>query len=236
MAVPWLVVIGIELLVFRIWFAADLRERVPAAPASRDGTPRFALAVLGATLAGFGVSSLFGVEPVWVALGGALVLGARALAAGRIGVTGLVRAAEPLFCLFVLALAVVVAAVAANGLGRALAASLPGTPSLGGLLLTAGIAAVLSNLLNNIPAALLLLAVLGTDPQPGIVLAVLIGVNVGPNLTYLGSLATLLWRRVLEGAGAAPSTREFHALGAVSTPPCLVGAVLALWAGLQFMG
>ena len=76
----------------------------------------------------------------------------------------------------------------------------------------------------------------GGRPAPGLVLAVLIGVNVGPNLTYVGSLATLLWRRVLEGAGAAPSTREFHALGAVSTPPCLVGAVLALWAGLQFMG
>ncbi len=40
-----------------------------------------------------------------------------------------------------------------------------------------------------------------------LVLAVLIGVNVGPNLTYAGSLATLLWRRVLrhedEGGAAA---------------------------------
>jgi arsenical pump membrane protein len=57
-----------------------------------------------------------------------------------------------------------------------------------------------------------------------IVLAVLIGVNAGPNLTYTGSLATLLWRRVAE-----PSHRDFHVLGALTVPPVLVGATIALW-------
>jgi arsenical pump membrane protein len=36
---------------------------------------------------------------------------------------------------------------------------------------------------------------------PGVVLSVLIGVNAGPNLTYVGSLATLLWRRALRERG-----------------------------------
>jgi arsenical pump membrane protein len=57
-------------------------------------------------------------------------------------------------------------------------------------------------------------------------------VNIGPNLTYVGSLATLLWRRVLAGGEAAPTLREFLRLGALTVPACLVVAVLALWLGL----
>jgi arsenical pump membrane protein len=207
----------------------------PAAGNGEIATPTFALTALGLTLVGFGVSSLFGVEPVWVALAGALVLGARALAAGRIRPGGIVRAADPAFCLFVLALAVVVLAVAGHGLGMALAAVLPTAPTLGGLLLVAALAAVLSNVLNNLPAALLLLAVLGDAPAPGVVLAALIGVNVGPNLSYLGSLATLLWRRALNGTGAAPGIGEFTALGVLTVPPALLAAVVTMWATLPLV-
>ena len=60
------------------------------------------------------------------------------------------------------------------------------------------VGAVLANLVNNLPATLILIpvtAALGAGP----VLATLVGVNVGPNLTQVGSLATLLWRRVLPG-------------------------------------
>lgn len=60
----------------------------------------------------------------------------------------------------------------------------------------AAIAALLANLINNLPAVLALLPV-AAPAGPGPVLAVLIGVNIGPNLTYVGSLATLLWRRIL---------------------------------------
>jgi arsenical pump membrane protein len=64
---------------------------------------------------------------------------------------------------------------------------------------------------------------------PHIVLAVLIGVNAGPNLTYTGSLATLLWRGALRDRGEEPSHGEFHRLGAITVPPILVGATVALW-------
>jgi arsenical pump membrane protein len=68
------------------------------------------------------------------------------------------------------------------------------------------------------------------------VLAVLVGVNVGPNLTYTGSLATLLWRRTLRHHGAAPDLGEFTRLGLLTVPAGLVIAVLALWAGLRVIG
>jgi arsenical pump membrane protein len=105
-------------------------------------------------------------------------------------------------------------------------------PTLLVLLAVAGLAAVLANVVNNLPATLVLLGALGTGTHPGLVLAVLLGVNIGPNLTYVGSLATLLWRRVLAGGQAAPTLREFVRLGAVTVPACLAGAVLALWLGL----
>jgi arsenical pump membrane protein len=64
-----------------------------------------------------------------------------------------------------------------------------------------------------------------------VLLAVLIGVNVGPNLTYVGSLATLLWRKAL--GAQAPSALRFSAVGLVTVPLTLVAATTALWLALQ---
>ena len=67
------------------------------------------------------------------------------------------------------------------------------------------VAAALANLVNNLPATLALVPLVAGSPA--LVLAVLVGVNVGPNLTYGGSLATLLWRRLLP-ADAKPERRR----------------------------
>ena len=228
MVLPWTVSLAVEYAALRWWFRADLRTRTP--PPASDGppTPRFALVVLGLTLVAFGASSPLGVEPVWVATVGALVLAARALRKRTITPFGVVRAAAPLFCAFVLGLGVVVAAVGAQGLTEALRAVVPDTPSLAGLLAVAGIAAVLANVVNNLPATLLLLATLGQGPAPAVVLAVLLGVNIGPNLTYVGSLATLLWRQVL-GPDRRPRLGEFTVLGLLTVPLALAAATAALW-------
>lgn len=228
MALPWAVSVAVEYAVLRWWFRADLRT--PATQPEPDVrlAPRFALVVLGLTLVGFGVSSPLGVEPVWVATAGALALAVRALWARTITPIGVVGAASPLFCVFVLALGVVVAAVGTQGLTSALRTIVPDTPTLPGLLAVAGIAAVLANVVNNLPATLLLLAVLGPGAPPGLVLAMLLGVNIGPNLTYVGSLATLLWRRVL-GDERRPLLGEFTALGLLTVLPALSGATAVLW-------
>jgi arsenical pump membrane protein len=97
------------------------------------------------------------------------------------------------------------------------------------------VAAVLANLLNNLPAVLLLLPAAAAAGTP-VVLAVLIGVNAGPNLTPTGSLATLLWRRVLQAREADPPLREFLRLGALTVPPALILGTVALWLGLQVIG
>ena len=92
---------------------------------------------------------------------------------------------------------------------------------------------MLANVVNNLPATLLLLSVLGPHAPVAVLLAVLLGVNIGPNLTYVGSLATLLWRRVLHRHDAAPGHKDFTVLGVLTVPACLVASVTALWLALQ---
>jgi len=75
-----------------------------------------------------------------------------------------------------------------------------------------------------------------TPAGPGAVLAVLLGVNIGPNLTYAGSLATLLWRRIAREHDTSVDLGEFTRLGLLTVPAALILAVLALWASLHAIG
>jgi arsenical pump membrane protein len=236
MVAPWLASLAVEFLSFQWFFATDLTGIPPPPDPPSIGTPRFALTVLSLTLAGFAVSSFLGIPPLAVALTGTGVLAGKTVARRQIGPWQLIGASSPLFCLFVLALGVVVEGVTTHGLGAVLGAVIPPSPTLLGLLTVAALAAALSNLVNNLPATLVLLRVLGETPNPGLVLAVLLGVNIGPNLTYVGSLATLLWRRVLAGRDAAPALREFLRLGALTVPLCLVLSTVALWLALALAG
>ncbi|MGR6997732.1 hypothetical protein ACU686_05810 [Yinghuangia aomiensis] len=71
----------------------------------------------------------------------------------------------------------------------------------------------------------------------GLVLAVLLGVNIGPNLTYAGSLATLLWRRIVTDRGTAGRPRlGVHPPRRRRRPATLTAAVVALWAALAVVG
>jgi arsenical pump membrane protein len=94
---------------------------------------------------------------------------------------------------------------------------------------------VLANLVNNLPATLVLSSVV-PGHAPATLLALLVGVNIGPNLGYPGSLATLLWRRAVRHEGMEPSRRAFYRLGVLTTPAALVLATAALWLSLQILG
>jgi arsenical pump membrane protein len=237
MAGPWLIAIGTEYVVFRRFFAADLCQppRHDDKAAQDTRLPVVTLVLVALTLAGFVAASAAGVNPAWAAFAGAAVLAVRALARRRVKPVALVRAADPAFLVFVLGLGIVVKAVVANGLGSALAPLLPGGTSLPALLAIAALAAALANVCNNLPAVLVLLP-LAAVSGPGAVLAVLLGVNIGPNLSYTGSLATLLWRRTLRQHGSAPELGEFTRLGLLTVPVSLVLAVLVLWAALHLVG
>jgi arsenical pump membrane protein len=235
MALPWLAAIAVEWLVLRRFFASDLAGHGRLAQEPPAGTPRYAVTVLALTLVGFGLASPLGVDPAVVAALGAAALAIPALARGRVQVGDLARAVAVPFLLFVAALGVVVRAVSEGGLGQLVEQLVPGGGQLWSLLAVAVVAGLLANLVNNLPAILLLLPA-AVAAGPGTVLAALIGVNVGPNLTYVGSLATLLWRRVLHEHDAEPAVGEFLRLGALTVPTGLAAATLALWLALRVLG
>ncbi len=88
---------------------------------------------------------------------------------------------------------------------------------------TALTASVASVLVNNLPAASIFAARVPSHP-----FALLIGLNLGPNLAATGSLAWLLWWRSARGAGATPSLARASRWGAVVTPLSLIASLALL--------
>lgn len=230
MALPWLAAVVVEFFLLRWFFAKDLTVTPQRARTHEPlDVPVFALVVVGLTLVGFAVTSAVGLSPAWSALAGALALGLRGLITGHTHVTKIAAALDVPFLAFVLCLGVVVAAVMANGLESAMHRIMPDGQGLLALLTIAAIGAALSNIVNNLPAVLVLLPLVSAA-GPAAVLAVLIGVNIGPNLSYPGSLANLLWRTVVHRGGLKARFTEFSLVGLCTTPLTLIAAVLGLWA------
>jgi arsenical pump membrane protein len=88
---------------------------------------------------------------------------------------------------------------------------------------TAGVAALATVLLNNLPAASLLAARAVSHP-----FSLLVGLNLGPNLCVTGSLAWLLWLKAARRAGARPSLGRASVLGLVAVPLSMAVALGAL--------
>ncbi|MHB1776566.1 MAG: SLC13 family permease [Acidimicrobiales bacterium] len=87
----------------------------------------------------------------------------------------------------------------------------------------AGVGAATSVVVNNLPAASLLAARPVADPY-----ALLVGLNLGPNLAVTGSLSAVLWLQVARGVGARPSALRVSKLGIVVAPLSIAAAVGAL--------
>jgi arsenical pump membrane protein len=93
----------------------------------------------------------------------------------------------------------------------------------------AGIAVgLVSNLVNNLPAGLIAgTAVQSAHVQDQVTRAILIGVDLGPNLSITGSLATILWLDALNRDGQHVDAWTFLKCGAVVMPPALLAALAA---------
>ncbi|HLH96563.1 MAG TPA: arsenic transporter [Xanthobacteraceae bacterium] len=94
----------------------------------------------------------------------------------------------------------------------------------------AGIFAALAcNLTNNLPVGLISGSLVASGSLPGDVhRSLLVGVDLGPNLSITGSLATILWLAALRREGHDVRALDFLRLGAIVTVPSLVAALAAL--------
>jgi len=91
----------------------------------------------------------------------------------------------------------------------------------GGTAVAGAIAAIA---VNNLPASVLL-----TPHPPLHARALLLGLNLGPNLAVTGSLSAFLWLRVARSLDAHPSARRYSQIGLVLVPVSLAASFAALW-------
>lgn len=213
MFVPWLVSIALTTLVVLIWRWRDLSTR---ADVEVESAPRFAygpgiVGVVAAIVLMLAVS-----RPAIPVLVVALAVAAVDVAIRhRFSAGSLLRSANlPMVVgLFILATAVSVASrywhVAEHLIGTA------------GTWQTAGIAAASSNLINNLPAAAMLSATFPAHPY-----SLLFGLNLGPNLSVVGALSSMLWLKVARREGATPSAWTFTKIGVIVTATTLVACLL----------
>ena len=88
---------------------------------------------------------------------------------------------------------------------------------------------IVCNLVNNLPAGLIAGSVVAADHLPRqVVGAMLIGVDLGPNLSITGSLATILWLVALRRDGVEVGAWRFLRLGLVVMTPALIAALLVV--------
>jgi arsenical pump membrane protein len=120
---------------------------------------------------------------------------------------------------------------------RAFLAAAPGDGFLQILAIAFG-TALGSNLINNVPMTVVTINDLSPLLANGSLnetaaYAALIGTNVGPNLTVVGSLATLIWLGIIRGRGLVLTARDYLVVGLITTPAILVMASFGLWLSVR---
>jgi len=238
MAIPNLVAVAANTGIFLWLFRDRLPRRLPGAkPAVSIATSgpffRISVAVFLVVLACLFLAGL-AERPLWpVALIGGAALAYVARTVGgkhpRMIAAGVSWSLFP----FVVGMAAVVRGIEHAGLTEGLGRLILGHAgqTVGAVVTTGAMAALGANLFNNIPMALVMLVVLGRVPPARLELlaaATLAGVNIGPALTTVGSLATMLWLSFTRRQGVEVSALEYLRTSVLTVPLVLAATLAAI--------
>ncbi len=235
-----LVNIAVFLLIFRRRIGGRFDPALLRAPTEGpEPNPlffRYTAAVLGLLAAAFVVGGVAGVQLGIVAVVGAAALLSGAAALRCVDARRFARDFSWSIFPFVGGFFVVVEGVERAGLiapfGRLLTAADGNAPLTA--LLSIGVSAVGTNLINNLPMALVLLKAIGAAHHAtgatgrALVYGAILGCDLGPNLTTTGSLSTMLWLLLLRQRGLRVSSLQYLRLGLLVTPLMLAAAALIL--------
>lgn len=242
---PSLVAIGINLAVFFLLYRKQLKshfdaQRLPSANEAVKHKPyfRYTCGVLAAVAVSYVLASALKFPLSIVATGGALLLLAGALLWRRTTLRETAKRISWSIFGFIAGMFIVVRAVQNTGLtaafGQWLLQRSGGTPFGAVMVGTAG-AALGTNLINNVPMAVVMGSALDSirhaPPaiQHGFIGATIFGCALGPNLTTVGSLATVLWLLILRQRNVEVSGLDYAKVGVVVTPLMLLAGALTLW-------
>lgn len=227
--VPMLVALAVNLGVFLRLFRSYLRDRYAFSDVPKmTATARHTLIAMLIVAAGYVAATIVNVPIGPVAVLGSLLV----VAAARLSPLGAARQIGwgtflLLAGMFVLLDAVVhegAVSVALQGLHDAARAG-----TLGTLLAAAFGSAFAANLFNNLPVAAISSAVVARAHSPSLAYPLIAGIDLGPNLSTTGSLATILWLSVVRSRGFTVSPLEYLRLGLCIVPQALIFTCLWLW-------
>lgn len=230
-ALPSVLAIGSTYITLRLVFRDDLRQPLKASPPLPPMTWPLRMAALGVAITAgtLLITSALGHRLGLPTLIAGCVSAALVLAVTRSGPLRLIKGVAWGVLPLVAGLFVLVEGMAASGVLQDLANLMRGL-SADAALWAGGVGAALSgNVINNLPAGLMA----GTlarmaDLSSATTAALLIGIDLGPNLSVSGSLATLLWLLAVRREGMHISALSFLRLGIVVMPPALILALGAL--------
>lgn len=250
--------LAVTLAVLWLYFGRNVPARYSIAKLTAPATAikdklvfRAAFPLLGLLFIAYFIFAPRGVPVSAVTLAGAamlLALAGRWLQGGRGAVisTGkILRGAPWQIVMFSLGMYLVVYGLSRAGLTVYIAASLTWLSGHGIWAATIGTgfgAAILSSVMNNMPGVLIgALSIAQAHGVPAItrelmVYANIIGCDLGPKFTPIGSLATLLWLHVLSKKDIAIGWGQYMRVGLVITPPVLLAALIALVFWLPALG
>lgn len=201
--------------------------------------------VLAALLMGFFVLEPMGIPISAIAGLGAGILLIVAYLGKKLPLMPVVKNAPWQIVIFSLGMYLVVYGLKNAGLTDYLAATLQQLSQQGVIVATVGtglLSAILSSVMNNMPTVLIQALAIDTahiaDPmiKEAMVFANVIGCDLGPKITPIGSLATLLWLHVLASKNIKVSWGYYFKVGVILTVPVLVATLVALAVWLPIIG
>ncbi len=237
MVAPQLVALATTYGVLRWSFRRELPERFDgeALPEPRSVVPHHGyfvacVAVLIVVLVGYFLAPLAGIEPYVVAFASCAVLGVAGAVTKRVRFGAVLELSWGVFP-FVVGLFIAVRGLENLGIVARTSAWLghmrPG--SVHKLLAVAAATTLASNVMNNLPAALVARSVLvSSHAHTGTVLAALVGADVGAMITPFGSLATMLVFALARREGEEVDGMRMALLGAWAAPLIVVSSTLTL--------
>jgi arsenical pump membrane protein len=229
-ALPSAAALAVTFAILAAWFRTDLRGRAAPATAGAERAPErlHALVLAAAAIAIVATSAREGPLGLTTFVCAA-VAWLIALARSRGDATAIARGiAWPVVALTAALFVIVGAVDAAGGLAvtHAVLAWCAGLGAPFASLATGFVVAVASNVVNNLPVGLNLGEALpAMHAAPALSAAALIGVNLGPNATVNGSLATILWLSIVRREHVAISPLGFAAIGTATAIPALAAAL-----------
>ena len=235
---PNLLAVVASIAVLWLFFRKSIPQRVDidllpeAATVIKNRTMfRISWFFLALLLAGYFVGDLYHLPVSLFALGGALLF---------LAIAAKFKATKPLMTVktapwqvvwFSIGLYVVVFGLKNVGLTDQIAQWLTLLKAQGHEIYVVGtgfLSAVLSSVMNNMPTIMVMDLAIDKTGDTYLAYANILGANLGPKMTPIGSLATLLWLHVLEKKGVKIGWGEYMKVGLVVTPPVLFVALLGL--------